>query len=134
VFEAAGKAAALEKALERALAQHFGFEVPTLVRDAATWRALVAANPLARLATADPAHLLVALAQKKLRAEALAELGERAQGAERLELAADALWIHYAAGIARSKLTPALLDRCAGSTVTARNWRTVLELERMLAG
>jgi uncharacterized protein (DUF1697 family) len=133
VFEAAGKAALHEQALERAIAKHFGFAVEVLVRDARGWRALVAANPLAQLATADPAHVLVGLAKGKLRKEALAELRERAQGEERLELAADALWIHYAAGIARSKLTPALLDRCVGSTVTARNWRTALELERMLS-
>jgi len=134
VCTASGKAGALETRLEAALAQHFGFEVATLVRDAKTWSALVAANPLAKLAAADPAHLLVGLAKAKLAKDVLAGLRERAQGAERVELAGEALWLHYAAGVARSKLTPALLDRCAGSTVTARNWRTVLELERLLAG
>lgn len=133
VFTAAGTAKKHEAALERALAKHFGFAVEVLVRDVKSWRALVAANPLAKLAEQDPAHVLVGLAQQKLRKEALVELRTRAQGAERVELAADTLWIHYAAGIARSKLTPAFLDRCAGSTVTARNWRTVLELEHMLA-
>lgn len=133
VFTAAGTAQKHETALERALAKHFGFAVEVLVRDGKSWRALVAANPLAKLAEQDPAHVLVGLAQQKLRKEALVELRTRAQGAERIELAADTLWIHYAAGVARSKLTPAFLDRCAGSTVTARNWRTVLELERMLA-
>lgn len=132
LFEASGKASTLEARLERAIATHFGFEVPTLVRDARQWRALVAANPLAKLAQQDPAHVLVGLAKAKLRREALPELRARVQAPERVELAADALWIHYAAGVARSKLTPAFLDRCAGSTVTARNWRTVLELERLL--
>jgi uncharacterized protein (DUF1697 family) len=131
VFSAAGTAAKHEAALERALARHFGFAVETLVRDARAWRALVSANPLPKLAEQDPAHLLVGLAKQKLRKEALAELRARAQGAERVEVAAGAFWIHYAGGVARSKLTPAYLDRCAGSTVTARNWRTVLELERM---
>jgi uncharacterized protein (DUF1697 family) len=134
VFSARGQARSLETRLERALARRFGFEVPTLVRDARAWSALVAANPLPRLAASDPAHMLLALAQEALAPDALAGLRERAQGAERVELAGGALWIHYAEGIARSKLTPALLDRCAGSTVTARNWRTVLELERLLGG
>jgi uncharacterized protein (DUF1697 family) len=133
VFTSAGSAAKHEAALERALAKHFGFEVETLVRDARTWSALLEANPLVELAEKDPAHLLVGLAKAALRKEAVSELRQRAQGAERVEAAGGALWFHYAAGIARSKLTPALLDRCAGSTVTARNWRTVLELERMLA-
>ncbi len=132
VFTASGTAAKHDAALERVLAKHFGFPVETLVRDARAWSAIVAANPLGQLAEQDPAHVVVGFAQQKLRKEALAELRARAQGAERIELAADALWIHYADGIARSKLSPAVLDRCAGSTVTARNWRTVLELERML--
>lgn len=134
VFTASGNAAKHEAALERALAKHFGFPVETLVRDARAWNAIVAANPLAKLAQQDPAHLLVGLAKEPLRKQALAELREKAQGAERVELAGGALWLHYAAGVARSKLTPAVLDRCAGSTVTARNWRTAQELARLLAG
>lgn len=134
VFTAGGAAAQHEAGLERALEQHFGFPVETLVRDAKTWGAILAANPLVKIAEKDPAHLLVGLAKETLRQEARAELRERVQGAERVEVAGDALWIHYAAGVARSKLTPALLDRYAGSTVTARNWRTMTELGRMLAG
>lgn len=133
VFTAAGKAPALEVRLEQALAKHFGFEVPTLVRSAREWEALVAANPLPEQAEADPAHLLLGLAKAKPRKEALAELRARAQGKERVELVGGALWLHYADGVARSKLSPAVLDRCVGSPVTARNWRTVLELANLLA-
>jgi uncharacterized protein (DUF1697 family) len=43
----------------------------------------------------------------------------------------DALWIHYAGGSARSKLSPALLNRLVGSPVTLRNWRTVLTLDEL---
>lgn len=134
VFTGAGNAAKHEAALERALAKHFGFPVETLVRDAQAWNALIAANPLAKLAERDPAHVLVGLSKEPLRKDALTELRERAQGAERVELAGGALWLHYAAGVARSKLTPAVLDRAAGSTVTARNWRTAQELARLLGG
>jgi uncharacterized protein (DUF1697 family) len=38
------------------------------------------------------------------------------------------LWFHYPEGAGRSKLTPALVDKAAGSPVTARNWRTALAL------
>jgi uncharacterized protein (DUF1697 family) len=44
----------------------------------------------------------------------------------------DSLRIHYASASARSKLTPALLDRLAGSPVTTRNWGTVLKFNDML--
>ena len=133
VFGARGKAAGLAERLESGLEERFGFAVPVVVRDERAWRALVKASPWPALTGKDPAHVLAGLAKDSIRRTAAAELAERAQGAERVALAGGVLWIHYAAGIARSKLTPALLDRCAGSSVTARNWTTVLELESLLA-
>ena len=43
----------------------------------------------------------------------------------------DSLWIHYASGSAKTKISPALLDRLVGSPVTTRNWRTVLKIGDM---
>ncbi|HET6605873.1 MAG TPA: hypothetical protein VFG62_04355 [Rhodopila sp.] len=63
-------------------------------------------------------------------AEALAE---RAASGERLALAGGALWIDFgASGVARSKLTPSLIDKSCGSPTTGRNWTTVLKLQDML--
>jgi uncharacterized protein (DUF1697 family) len=45
----------------------------------------------------------------------------------------DVLWLHFTGGVARSKLTPALLDRLVGSPVTMRNWRTVLKLGELVS-
>ena len=56
----------------------------------------------------------------------------RAADGERITRVGDALWIHYAGGAGRSKLSPAILDRAAGSPVTTRNWRTVLKLAEMV--
>ena len=65
------------------------------------------------------------------RKESVAALRERCANGERVELAGDALWIHYPEGVGRSKLTPALIDRAAGSPVTARNLNTVRKLAEM---
>jgi uncharacterized protein (DUF1697 family) len=43
------------------------------------------------------------------------------------------LWIDFAQSVGRSKVTPAVLDRLVGSTVTARNFRTVQKLAELLA-
>jgi uncharacterized protein (DUF1697 family) len=61
-------------------------------------------------------------------------LQERAANGERIFQIGDALWVHFAGGVARSKLSPALLDRLIGSTATARNWRTVLKLNELANG
>ena len=47
-------------------------------------------------------------------------------------LAGGALWLHLPNGSARSKWTPALMDRLAGSTTTTRNWNTLLKLIELL--
>ena len=53
---------------------------------------------------------------------------------ERVRLVGQALWIHYAAGAGTSKLAPSLINRLVGSPVTARNWRTAVQLQQMLGG
>ena len=47
VFEATGSDAALEAALEQAIAREFGLDVPVIVRTRAQWAKLAAANPFA---------------------------------------------------------------------------------------
>jgi uncharacterized protein (DUF1697 family) len=131
VLSASGKAAAVEAKLERAIASRFGFEVDVLVRTKGEWAGYAAGNPLAEASAAEPNRVMLLLSKRPPLASALSELRPRAKHGERLEQAGDALWIHYPAGQATTKLTPALLDRLVGSPVTARNARTVEELLRM---
>jgi uncharacterized protein (DUF1697 family) len=49
-------------------------------------------------------------------------------GPERLHLEADHLYVDYAEGGARSRLTPAFLDKAAQVPTTARNWNTTNKL------
>jgi uncharacterized protein (DUF1697 family) len=58
----------------------------------------------------------------------------RAQGGETVEAVRGGLWLCYPEGIARSKLTPASIDKACGSPSTGRNYRTVVKLKEMLEG
>ena len=60
-------------------------------------------------------------------------LQARAAGGEQVRRVGDALWNYFPQGVGSSKLTPALLDRLTGSSLTARNWRSVQALAAMLA-
>ena len=135
LFGSAERAADLEAQLERALAARFGFPVDTLVRAATGWPALVAANPFPDESQSQPNLVMMLLAKRTPPAAALAEaaatLQARAQDGERVVPATDALWMYYANGAGRSKLSPALIDRAVGSPVTARNIRTVQTLGAM---
>ena len=61
-------------------------------------------------------------------------LRDRATQGEKIELVGDAIWVDFVAGVGKTKLTPSLLDKAAGSPVTMRNWNTVLKLAEMLGG
>jgi len=131
LFEAAGKEAALEAALEEGIERRFGLKVPAMVRTASAWAALLESNPFAPEAKADPAKLMVAISKEKLRQGAAEAIEAKAAPGERVREAGGALWLHYPDGAGRSKLTPAMIDKAAGSPVTARNWRTALALRDM---
>jgi uncharacterized protein (DUF1697 family) len=133
VFSSEGaEPAELERRLEAAIAEKLGVETEVCVRPAAVWRRVVQANPFPEAARADPAHLLLVAFKAPPRSDGPETLAAAYDGPEQLRLAEGHAYIVYPDGVGRSKLTPALLGRHLGQG-TARNWNTVLKLERMLS-
>jgi len=132
VFTAPGGTGKLETALEEAVERRFGFHSDAMVRTAAQWRALLEANPFLDVAEREPGRVMVGIPKRALAAGSAATIAAEAAAGERVEEAGGALWFHYPQGAGTSKLTPRLIDRSAGSPVTARNWRTVSALLEML--
>ncbi len=121
----------LEAALEKAIVGRFGFSVDVVVRSSSEWERYAAGSPFAD-AEAERPHLLhLGLSKRKVKAGAVRALAAYAQAGERIQALTDGLWIDFSSGVARSKLTPQVLDRVVGSTVTARNFRTVLKLAEL---
>ena len=125
------RAAALESALERGIQERFGLAISVVVRGAAAWARSAASNPFPDASQREPNLVMMCLSKQPPRRDAAEVLRGRAADGERVEVAGDAVWIHYAGGAGRSKLSPAVLDRAAGSAVTARNWRTVVKLSEL---
>lgn len=133
VFSADGGAAALEDALEKAIEDEFGMDVPTIVRTAAQWRRYPAGNPFPEAARDEPGRLMLLLSKRPPHKGAEAALRDRAAAGETIRRSGDALWIHFPNGAGTSKLTPSLIDRAIGSPATSRNYRTVTKLLEMVA-
>jgi uncharacterized protein (DUF1697 family) len=133
IFSAPKKERAPEPLLEKAIEARFGFAVSVIVRTAAEWTAIHAENPILAVAKKQPKLVYVLVSKAPPRGDALARLRERAAAGERIELAGDAIWIHYPEGAGRTKLAPGWIDQVVGSPVTARNWTTVEALHEMLA-
>jgi uncharacterized protein (DUF1697 family) len=111
-----------------------GWMPEIILRTPSAWRAHVSANPFAGAAEINPKIVHLYLTQQPPSPDAARQLAARATAGERAVLAGDALMIDFAgSGIARSRLTPAAIDRACGSPATGRNWNTVLQLSAMLA-
>jgi uncharacterized protein (DUF1697 family) len=131
VFSTSAQAMAVETELEQAIAHRFHLQIPVIVRPAADWPAYIKSNPFPEASRREPNLVMLALAKTSPKPEAVPALCDRSPRGERIFQAGDALWIHFAGGVGKSKLSPALLDRLVGSPVTMRNWRTVLKLNEM---
>ena len=59
-------------------------------------------------------------------------LVERAAADEEVVRTKNGVWIYFPADISRSKLTPGVIDKCAGSPATGRNWKTLRKLQGAL--
>jgi uncharacterized protein (DUF1697 family) len=134
VFSASGAAAKLESQLEHAIEDRFALSIATVVRSATVWPGYIKGNPYTAACESEPNHVMLALSKAAPKRDALEKLVERAAGGERISRVGDVLWLHFKSGVAKTKLTPALLDRLVGSPVTMRNWRTVLTLNELAAG
>jgi uncharacterized protein (DUF1697 family) len=130
VFRGRGGAAELETAIERAIERRFGFAVPVVVRSAAQWRGHAAGHPFG---DAAPAGLHLGVSKLPPRRGAVQALAPYCRAGERVAIARNAIWIDFAGGVARSKLTSAVLDREVGSTVTLRNWRTAQQIAAIVS-
>lgn len=134
LFRAPSQAEEVEAKLEEAIAAHFGFSVDVLVRTAQTWPAYLKANPFMEASEKEPHRVLMTLAKRPPKPDAVTLLRERAQNRERIEATGEAIWFHYPDGSGTTKLTPALLDRLIGSPATGRNVRTVQKLAELSSG
>ena len=132
VFTADGKAEAIEKQLEEAIAARFRFDVPVIVRTAAQWAHYPPGNPFPKAAKGEPNRLMLLLSKRPPEKGAEDAIQARATAEETVKRAGDALWIHFPGGSGTSKLTPSLIDRAIGSPATSRNHRTVVTLMEML--
>jgi len=122
----------LEQRLEAAFARSFGRQVDTIVKTAAQWTRLVAANPFPDEAERDGTRLAVRVMRDPLDRAALKGLLPYATQSERLAITHGDLWVHFDQDPTRSRLANALTTKRLGAG-TIRNWNTVRRLGEMIA-
>ena len=110
------------------VANAFGFTKEIMLVSRADWRRMIAENPFPEAAE-RPTTLHVFVLAGAAAPDAMTALRDRARG-ESLHLRENILYLHVPDGFSASKLPP-MLDRILGVPTTARNWRTVLALDKL---
>lgn len=132
VFEAPKAAAATIVAKVAAhISRDFGFDARLILRDAESWRALVAANPfLARGVDPKSLHALCLAAPPE--DQRFARLDGGRSPPDEFVAVGQTIYLWLPNGVARTKLTNAWFDSTLGVTTTLPNWPTVLRLAARL--
>lgn len=123
----------LEAVLEREAEKALGLRTEFFVRSAREWQKIIEGNPYRDEARDDPAHLLMLALKASPSTAAGKSLQAAIVGPEVVRLAGTHAYAVYPDGVARSKLTNALVERHLGTRVTARNWNTVLRIGALLS-
>ena len=134
VFRGDGRTPAqLERQLETETERRLGVETAFFVRTAREWGTVIARNPFAAAARRDPGHLVVMALREAPAARAVTALRAAIPGHETVRAAGRCLYVVYADGIGRSKLTHTLIEKTLGTLATGRNWNTVRRLADLAA-
>jgi uncharacterized protein (DUF1697 family) len=123
----------LEEFLEAEAANRHQLRTDFFVRHEAEWKQMIANNPFQEEASRDPSHLVVMLLKQAPAANAVGALQASITGPERVSVDGSQAYLVYPAGIGRSRLTNAFVERKLGTRGTSRNWNTILKLEAAIS-
>jgi uncharacterized protein (DUF1697 family) len=128
----------LTTGIKARLAAEFGFEIPVTLRSAAQLGALRDANPFLGRGE-EPAVQSVGFLSAEPDAARVSELltdplhDPTRTGGDEFELMGREVFLFHPRGYGQTNLTNSFFDRRLGTTMTVRNWRTVMQLFTMLA-
>jgi uncharacterized protein (DUF1697 family) len=111
-----------------AIEKNFALKPDIILRTPAEMQRAVDANPFPAMAEKDPSHLLIHFLSGRVDKSASAKLDALARPPEKFAFGERELYIHYANGVAGSKLGGPAMDRALGARGTARNWNTIRKL------
>jgi uncharacterized protein (DUF1697 family) len=123
-----------EASIGAAIAEHFGFEVPVIVRNANVLEVVLERStilhPIVERATHDK-RVNVGFLTEAPTAEAVASLDPDRSPGDSIVVEADHAFVSYRAGQSSTKLTGAYIERVLGVGMTMRNLATVRKLADM---
>lgn len=110
----------------------FGFHVEVVVRTADELEEIIEMNPFKGQQGREPDRIVVLFLAAHPDEAAQEDLLKTYTGPEEIFISGKEAYIYYPEGMGRSKLTGSLLERKLKTVGTARNWNTVLQLQKLM--
>jgi uncharacterized protein (DUF1697 family) len=123
--------AALGKHIEDAIEKSLGFRPTVILRTTSELREAIARNPFAKRRDLEPSKLLVDFLAGDPGAEIRDKVRSLKTDPEELRMHGRELYIYFPNGMARPKMSWAVLERTLKMPGTGRNWNSVMKLLEM---
>ena len=123
--------AALATRIEDAIERGFGFRPSVILRTTAEMRDAIARNPFAKRSGIEPSKLLVNFLASDPGAETRDKVLSLKAEPEELRMNGRELYIYFPIGMARPKLSWAVIEKTLKVPGTGRNWNSVTKLLEM---
>ncbi|HXY12028.1 MAG TPA: DUF1697 domain-containing protein [Thermoplasmata archaeon] len=123
----------LEHQIEGRIARRLPLRTDLFVRTPDEWKAMVERNPFPKQAAESPSRLLAVVLKSPPTADRWKALDGANRGPEQIHGVERTAYIDYPNGVGRSRLTIAMIEKHLGTRGTARNWNTVLKLEKVVS-
>ena len=124
--------ARLRRHIEDGVEQKFGFHAEVFIRTSAELREIIEKNPFQSQPDKESKWVVVVFLADCPDDTAQEDLLKTYAGPEELFITGKELYVYYTNGIGRSKLTNSLIDKKLKTVGTARNWNTILQLQKLL--
>ncbi len=119
--------------IAKAIGDHFGLDIPVITRTAAEMAKVARNNPFIKDGT-DKKLLHVAFLMDRPGKQRIAALDPDRSPPDEFALRGSEIYVKCPNGIARTKLTTQYFDSRLKTTITVRNWNTVLRLVELAKG
>jgi uncharacterized protein (DUF1697 family) len=117
--------------IEDAFEKRFGFQSKVFVRTGPELTAIIAGRHFETWDSLDPRKLAVMFMSAVPGDREQRDLLQIARGPEELKFSGTELYIYYPDGMGRSRLSNGIIEKKLKMLGTARNWNTVLQLQKL---
>jgi uncharacterized protein (DUF1697 family) len=124
--------ARLRRQIEDGFEKKFGFHVEVFIRTAAELKDIIDNSPFQSQQSKESKWVVVMFLATRPDDTAQEDLLKTYVGPEELFIIGKEVYIYYTQGIGRSKLSHSLIEKKLKTLGTARNWNTILQLQKLV--